>query len=121
MRRLPLIAIAFLFIGVSVNASTIVTVTCTVADQSVTQSGPNSASCDVITSPRPGEAAANGTVSVGSLYGFTGTRSIQCCPVATSVVRHAECRLSRALRARLTFSRMSLALAVQMNGLGVRL
>ena len=35
-----------------------------------------------------------------------------------SVVRHAECRLSRDLRARLTFSRMSAALAVQMNGLG---
>ena len=37
---------------------------------------------------------------------------------AASVVRHADCRLSSALRARFTFSRMSLALAVQMNGLG---
>ena len=36
-----------------------------------------------------------------------------------SGVRHAECRLSKALRARLTFSRISAAFAVQMNGLGV--
>jgi len=35
-----------------------------------------------------------------------------------SVVRQADCRLSRAARARLTFSRISAALAVQMNGLG---
>ena len=38
-----------------------------------------------------------------------------------SVVRHAECRLWRALRARFTFSRMSAALAVQMNGFGFSL
>src|ERR1700758_2078490 len=37
------------------------------------------------------------------------------------VVRHAECRLWSAERARLTFSRMSLALAVQMKGLGFSL
>jgi len=37
---------------------------------------------------------------------------------APSLVRQADCRLSRALRARLTFSRMSAAFAVQMNGLG---
>jgi hypothetical protein len=39
-------------------------------------------------------------------------------PSSTSVVRHADCRLSRDLRARFTFSRMSAAFAVQMNGLG---
>jgi transposase len=39
----------------------------------------------------------------------------------SSVVRHAECRLSRAFLARLTFSRMSAALAVQLKGLGARL
>ena len=35
-----------------------------------------------------------------------------------SVVRHTLWTLSRVLRARLTFSRISFALAVQMNGLG---
>jgi hypothetical protein len=42
-------------------------------------------------------------------------------PSTASVVRHAECRLWSAERARLTFSRMSLALAVQMKGLGFSL
>ena len=37
---------------------------------------------------------------------------------SASVVRHAECRLFRALRARFTFSGISLALAVQINGFG---
>ena len=36
----------------------------------------------------------------------------------TSVVRQADCHLLRALRPRLTFSKMSLAEAVQINGLG---
>jgi hypothetical protein len=38
--------------------------------------------------------------------------------VAASVVRHAECPLFSLARARLTFSKMSAALAVQMKGLG---
>jgi hypothetical protein len=38
-----------------------------------------------------------------------------------SVVRQAECRLSKAFRARFTFSKMSVAVAVQMKGLGARL
>ena len=37
---------------------------------------------------------------------------------SSSVVRQADCRLSSVRRARLTFSKMSVALAVQMNGLG---
>lgn len=37
---------------------------------------------------------------------------------SASVVRQADCNLSRTARPRFTFSRMSLALAVQMNGLG---
>ena len=36
----------------------------------------------------------------------------------TSVVRHKDCNVFSFLRARLTFSKMSLAVAVQMNGLG---
>ena len=36
----------------------------------------------------------------------------------SSVVRHAECRLFSLARARLTFSKMSAALAVHMKGLG---
>ena len=39
----------------------------------------------------------------------------------SSVVRHADGRLFRAVRARLTFSRMSAALAVQMKGFGLSL
>jgi hypothetical protein len=35
-----------------------------------------------------------------------------------SVVRHKDCNVSSFLRARLTFSKMSEAVAVQMNGLG---
>ena len=38
--------------------------------------------------------------------------------LSTSVVRHTERALSNAARARLTFSRMSVAFAVQMKGLG---
>jgi hypothetical protein len=41
--------------------------------------------------------------------------------IGVSVVRHAEGRLWRARRARLTFSKMSAALAVQMNGFGFSL
>ena len=37
---------------------------------------------------------------------------------STSVVRHADGQLRRAAFPRLTFSKMSLAFAVQMNGLG---
>ena len=54
-------------------------------------------------------------------------RCLLCRSVATlqgrinSVVRHADGPLWRAARARLTFSRMSAALAVQMKGLGFSL
>lgn len=37
---------------------------------------------------------------------------------AASVVHHLDCNLSWARRARVTFSKISEALAVQMNGLG---
>ena len=40
------------------------------------------------------------------------------CRGATSGLRHTDCTLTRALRARFTFSRMSEAEAVQMKGLG---
>src|ERR1700674_3724645 len=39
----------------------------------------------------------------------------------TSVVRHKDCNVVNLARARLTFSKISEALAVQMNGLGSRL
>ena len=40
---------------------------------------------------------------------------------SSSVVRQTDCNLSRVLRARVTLARMSLADAVQMKGLGLRL
>ena len=39
----------------------------------------------------------------------------------SSVVRHKDCNLSSFIRARLTFSKISEAVAVQMNGLGFSL
>ena len=42
-------------------------------------------------------------------------------PCVSSVVRQADCTLCRAARPRLTFSRMSEAVAVQMKGVGCSL
>jgi hypothetical protein len=63
-----------------------------------------------------------------SVFGNVDKSFVSCCccvgvnvrsaSLASSGLRHAECRLSSAARARFTFSRMSAAFAVQMNGLG---
>jgi hypothetical protein len=68
------------------------------------------------TSVRSAENNGRGVLHGGLCNSFD--RSLVRAPVVPSVARHKDCNVSSFLRARLTFSRMSLAVAVQMKGLG---
>ena len=59
-------------------------------------------------------------IRASSSIAGTGLMSVSP-PATTRVVRQADCTLCRAARPRLTFSRMSEAVAVQMKGVGCSL
>jgi hypothetical protein len=66
-----------------------------------------------VSTVRPARSSRTVVFKASPAYQGSSKRSVQ-----TSVVRHSDATLSRVRRARVTFSRMSDALAVQMNGLG---